>query len=167
LVAVAAQAAVIYKWTDAQGVVHYSDQPQPGAERIVTSSPQTYSGARSGGSSNAGKANGPAANGPTQVSVVSPSAEQTFFGDEPITARAAVTPALKDSQTISWTLNGSPVSVPAGSAMSVTLQSLDRGTYSIAATLSDSDTGETINSAAVTFYVRQPSALSPQHKASH
>jgi hypothetical protein len=29
--AFAAQAAVIYKWTDANGVVHYSDQPVPGS----------------------------------------------------------------------------------------------------------------------------------------
>ena len=36
LTAVAAQSAVIYKWTDANGVVHYSDQPVPGAEKIIT-----------------------------------------------------------------------------------------------------------------------------------
>src|SRR3981189_1798206 len=36
--ACAADAAVIYKWTDADGVVHYSDQSVPGAEKIVTSS---------------------------------------------------------------------------------------------------------------------------------
>jgi len=28
----AAHALVVYKWTDAQGVVHFSDQPVPGAE---------------------------------------------------------------------------------------------------------------------------------------
>src|SRR5258708_20067196 len=36
--ACAAHAAVIYKWTDADGVVHYSDQSVPGSEKIVTSS---------------------------------------------------------------------------------------------------------------------------------
>ena len=30
---------MIYKWIDADGVVHFSDQPVPGAEKIVTSSP--------------------------------------------------------------------------------------------------------------------------------
>ncbi|MGP0088234.1 MAG: DUF4124 domain-containing protein, partial [Steroidobacteraceae bacterium] len=35
--AVVAQAAVVYKWTDADGVVHFSDQPEPGAEKIYTS----------------------------------------------------------------------------------------------------------------------------------
>ena len=35
---VATHAAVVYKWVDADGVVHLSDQPVPGAERIVTES---------------------------------------------------------------------------------------------------------------------------------
>src|ERR1700760_4451974 len=36
-----AMAATVYKWTDANGTVHFSDQPQPGAERIVTKEPNT------------------------------------------------------------------------------------------------------------------------------
>jgi hypothetical protein len=32
----AVQAAVVYRWVDADGVVHFSDQPVPGAEKIVT-----------------------------------------------------------------------------------------------------------------------------------
>ena len=31
-----AVAAVVYKWIDADGVVHFSDQPVPGAEKIMT-----------------------------------------------------------------------------------------------------------------------------------
>ncbi len=30
----AVHAAIVYKWTDADGVVHFSDQPVPGAEKI-------------------------------------------------------------------------------------------------------------------------------------
>ena len=41
LAAFAAQAAVIYKWTDADGVVHFSDQPVPGAEKIYTGASNT------------------------------------------------------------------------------------------------------------------------------
>ena len=36
IAACAAPAAVIYKWTDADGVVHYSDQAVPGAEKITS-----------------------------------------------------------------------------------------------------------------------------------
>lgn len=40
-------AADVWRWTDAQGVVHYSDQPVPGAVRIK----QTSTARNSGGSS--------------------------------------------------------------------------------------------------------------------
>ena len=33
----AAQGRVVYKWIDAEGVVHFSDQPVPGAEKVFTS----------------------------------------------------------------------------------------------------------------------------------
>ena len=36
IAAFAVQAAVVYKWTDSDGVVHYSDQAVPGAEKITT-----------------------------------------------------------------------------------------------------------------------------------
>ena len=37
-----AYATTMYRWVDAQGVVHYSDQPQPGAQSIQMQSAQTY-----------------------------------------------------------------------------------------------------------------------------
>jgi hypothetical protein len=44
------------------------------------------------------------------------------------------------------------------------LQSLDRGTYSIAATISDQQTGESQSTDSVSFFVRQPSSLAPLHQ---
>src|SRR5579863_7149001 len=40
----AVMSAVTYRWVDAQGVVHYSDTPHPGAEVIQLSGAQTYHG---------------------------------------------------------------------------------------------------------------------------
>jgi hypothetical protein len=37
LVALVAQAGDIFRWKDANGIVHYADQPVPGAERISSS----------------------------------------------------------------------------------------------------------------------------------
>src|SRR6202158_6513900 len=37
-----AQTTTTYRWVDAQGVVHYSDTPQPGAQVIQVPSAQTY-----------------------------------------------------------------------------------------------------------------------------
>jgi hypothetical protein len=164
--ACAAQAAVIYKWTDADGVVHYSDQAVPGAEKIVTSS-----GASNGIGGGTHAPSGATANkkAPSRLeyaafAIESPAKEQVFFGDEIIPVRLKLEPELQPNQTISWYLNGAPVTDQPPTARSFTLQSLSRGTYQISATMTDTVTGETQSSEGVTFYVRQPSELAPQHR---
>jgi hypothetical protein len=166
-----ADAAVVYKWTDGDGVVHYSDQPVPGAEKIVTSS-SSSNGIAVG--SARGSPRGPpiAASGNKAASrleyaafaIESPAKEQVFFGDEIVPVRLRLDPDLKANQTIGWYLNGSPLTDQAPTSRAFTLQSLSRGTYQISATLTDTVTGETQNSEGVTFFVRQPSELSPQHR---
>jgi hypothetical protein len=164
----ALHAAVIYKWKDADGVVHYSDQAVPGAEKIQTSGgTSTYSGAASvrglaGAGQTARKTTAP----PTpisQLTVSSPAPEQSFFGDEPIPVSLQISPPLSDSQSVTWMLNGAALSDQPPTATHLTLQSLPRGTYSISATVTDVSTGGAQTSNSVTFYVRQPSELSPQH----
>jgi Domain of unknown function (DUF4124) len=164
LVAFGASAAVVYKWVDADGVVHYSDQPVPGAEKIYTSS-----AAKSGtvvplpGANQAAKKPGKAT-GFTQLEITSPAADQTFFGDEVVGVNLALTPALGPGQIITWHLNGKQLTDQAPDATSFVLPRLDRGAYAIAATVTDQTTGESQSTPSVSFFVRQPSALSPQHK---
>ena len=165
LAASAVSATVVYKWTDSDGVVHFSDTAVPGAEKIVTSS----------GSSNGIGGSTPGPNRSPQdktaarpfdsitLSIESPTPEQVFFGDDAVSVRLRAEPALKPGQTVSWQLNGSPVQADAD-AVSFTLPHLDRGTYSIGATVTDGETGQTQSVPSVTFYVRQPSELGPQHK---
>jgi hypothetical protein len=164
LTAFTAQSAVVYKWTDADGVVHYSDQPVPGAEKIVIagqSSLGTSAGPK-GGPPPPAKKPLPAL-GYSQFSIASPTPEQTFFGDEPIPVHLNLAPELKEGQTIAWHLSGQDLSDDTN-ATSFTLPHLDRGTYAISATLSDPATGSSQSTESVTFYVHQPSVLSPQHK---
>jgi membrane carboxypeptidase/penicillin-binding protein PbpC len=164
--ACAANAAVIYKWTDADGLVHYSDQAVPGAEKIVTSSSSSNGiavGAARGPTVAAGK-KAPSRLDYATFAIESPAKEQVFFGDEIIPVRLRLDPELKANQTIGWYLNGSPLTDQTPTSRSFTLQSLSRGTYQISATLTDTVTGETQNSEGVTFFVRQPSELSPQHR---
>jgi hypothetical protein len=167
LSAFAVQAAVVYKWTDSDGVVHYSDQPVPGAQKITTD----------GGSAAAAASTAtnpqqpqdpkpePAGLGYTESTITSPTPEQTFFGDEAVSVRLTLEPGLKPNHTITWHLNGRELDDQPPTATQFTLPHLDRGTYAIAATVKDQETGESESTASVTFYVRQPSALSPQHKS--
>jgi hypothetical protein len=165
LAAFGASATVVYKWVDADGVVHYSDQAVPGAEKIYTSS-----AAKSGtvvplpGANQAAKKPSGKAAGFTQFAITSPAADQTFFGDEVVGVNLALAPALSPGQTITWHLNGKQLTDQPPDATSFVLPRLDRGAYAIAATVLDQATGESQSTPSVTFYVRQPSGLSPQHK---
>ncbi len=165
LAAFAAQAAVIYKWTDADGVVHFSDQPVPGAEKISTGATNT---AISGSPGNAeASAEGQEKAGAldyAEFSITSPTPGQTFFGDETISANLGLTPSLKGGQTVTWHLGGAEIGDQGPTATAITLPHLDRGTYTIDATVTDRATGQSRSSDSVTFYVRQPSELSPQHQ---
>jgi hypothetical protein len=165
LTALSVQAAVIYKWVDADGVVHYSDQASPGAEKIVTatSSPSAATGPHN--------STGPIAQAPQQSAqkglnyseffISAPLPNQTFFGADVVAVHLTLTPSLRPNQAIAWHLNGKQLDFPPDS-VSFALPSLDRGTYALTATITDQQTGEAQSSNSVTFYVRQPSTLSPQ-----
>lgn len=157
------QAAVIYKWVDADGVVHYSDQSSPGAEKIVTSAPNTVaSGARNASTPSAAPQR-PAQSGLNYVefSITSPAPDQTFFGEDVVPVHLNLNPALRPNQIITWHLNGKQLDFPPN-AISFALPRLDRGTYALAATITDQQTSESETSNSVTFFVRQPSSLAPQ-----
>ena len=170
LAACAAGAAVVYKWVDAEGVTHYSDQAVPGAEKIYTSS-SARSGtvvplAAAANQANQASKKPPAAGALefTQFAITSPAADQTFFGDEMVGVHLALAPGLKPNQIITWHLNGRQLDDLGPAATQFSLPHLDRGTYAIAATVTDPATGESTSTDSVTFYVRQPSSLSPQHQ---
>lgn len=163
------RAATVYKWIDADGVVHFSDQPADGAEKITTSSGSTR-GILTGPAPGATAQDKPKTTSfaDTQVTIVSPAHEQTFSGAEAVTATLSVEPAPKSAHqfSITWTLNGSPVGEGAD-AISFTLPealTASRGSYTLGATVTDPVSGESKSAAPVTFSVLRPSLLSPQHK---
>jgi hypothetical protein len=166
LTAFAGQAAVIYKWVDADGIIHYSDQASPGAEKIYTSAPNIASSPRPqptvGGQLAPPK---PITGGLnyTDFSITAPLNNQTFFGDDVISVHLSLAPAVRPNHAITWHLNGKQLEFPPD-AVSFVLPHLDRGTYALAASITDQQSSESQSSNTVTFFVRQPSALSPQHK---
>jgi hypothetical protein len=161
-VAAAVDAAVVYKWTDADGVVHYSDQPEPGAEQITTA---PGSGNGIGNQSAPAPAVAPKTAASVAhfavFSIASPAKEQVFFNEEAVPVRLSVDPTVPAAQDIVWTLNGAPLTDQGPKAVAFSLSGLDRGTYVLAASITDSATGATAATDSVTFYVRQSSALAP------
>jgi hypothetical protein len=165
LVALAAQSAVVYKWTDANGVVHYSDQSVPGAERIVIAG-SSINSAASLPPANAGPQPPRAAAAATTaaaITISSPHPEQTFSNDEPINVSLSQQ-LLGPSLLVSWHLNGRELDDQGPGTTAFTLPNPGRGTFAIAATITNQATGEVQTTPSVTFYVHEPSLLSPQHR---
>jgi hypothetical protein len=162
LFAFSVQAAVIYRWVDANGVVHYSDQASPGAEKIVTSSSSagTVTGARAGPSPQAPQQAQKGLNY-SEFTISAPVPDQSFFGDDVVAVHLALEPSLRPNQAITWHLNGTQLDTPPNE-ISFALPRLDRGTYVLMASITDQQTGESQSSNSVTFFVRQPSTLAPQ-----
>jgi hypothetical protein len=165
------QAAVVYKWTDPDGVVHYSDQPVPGAEKIFTSASSGAGGTASASASRSGasgaataKKNAAPGLAYSLFSITSPTPDQSFFGDDVISVHLALDPDLRPGHTITWHLNGQQLDDVGPIPTQFSLPRLDRGTYVIAATITDRQTGESSSTDSVSFFVRQPSALSPLHQ---
>jgi hypothetical protein len=163
----AVQAAIIYKWTDSDGVVHFSDQPVPGAEKFVTTGAARIGTVTMGSSAAAAGAKPKPTSTATSlsVSIDSPGNEQTITGNQPVKVHLAVTPDLKPGQAITWYLNGGPLTEPPD-ATQFTLEDLARGTYTLAATVVDQASGESKSAEPVTFYVMRTTLLSPQRKGS-
>jgi hypothetical protein len=161
LIAFSVQAAVIYRWVDADGVVHYSDQASPGAEKIVTSTSLagTVAGPRTSSSSQMPQQ--AAQKGYAEFTITAPLPDQSYFAEDVIAVHLTLTPSLRPNQAITWQLNGKQLDSPPD-AVSFALPRLDRGTYVLTASITDQQTGESQSSTGVTFYVRQPSSLAPQ-----
>jgi len=157
-------AAATYKWVDKDGSVHYSDQPQPGAEVIhVDTTPP--------GSVVTPAARAPAAAAPAgkpftyaSCAVSSPSQDQVFFNTRSVNVSLNVMPALQPDHTIVVKVNGGKVAWPAGST-SYLLQDLSRGSFSVNAQVLNEKGVAVCNGPSVTFHIRQPSMLTPGAKA--
>jgi len=98
LIAFSVQAAVIYRWVDADGVVHYSDQASPGAEKIVTatSSSGSVAGPRPSTGSTPQMPQQAAQKGLnySEFSISSPVADQSFFAEDVVAVHLTLSPSL-------------------------------------------------------------------------
>jgi len=163
LIAFSVQAAVIYRWVDADGVVHYSDQASPGAEKIVTSTSLagTVTGARTSTGPQMPQQAAQKGLNYSDFTINAPVPDQSFFGEDVVAVHLTLSPSLRPNQAITWHLNGKQLDTPPDE-VSFTLPRLDRGAYVLTATITDQQTSESQNSNSVTFYVRQPTTLAPQ-----
>jgi hypothetical protein len=158
LLAAAGAFAEAYTWTDDEGVVHYSDRPEPGATLIDLGEsnrsrprPTTTQTAANNESAD-DQAPAP---GYSTIEVASPSAEETLWNIEAtLNVTLALTPALKPGHRVRVYFDGSPQMV---SGTSFQLTEVYRGVHNLQAEVIDETGKLLIRSRPSRFYVQQNS----------
>jgi hypothetical protein len=146
----------VYKWVDAQGIVHYSDQPHPNAEKLEVRGAQTFS-ALPAPSSSAPAQTQPSGPAYDSCAISQPADQQMLMNVYSTTAVVQVSPQLRPGDQIHLFVDGKQMH---GSSTSFTFP-VFRGQHSVQAVIEDS-TGQIVcETASVTFFVHQPSIQNP------
>jgi hypothetical protein len=146
----------MYKWTDKDGTVHFSDQPAPGAEKIKVQNVSTV-------------ASPPVKDtlAPTQpvdfsgyksFKIASPANGAAFYDNTgTVTVSLALDPALRVDlgHTVKVSVDGKS---QGGAASSFTFSGIDRGAHSITAVVLDKDQ-KPLKSASSAFTLHKNSIL--------
>jgi hypothetical protein len=154
----------LWTWRDANGVVHFSDTPGPGAKRVdlvVTGPP---SGSATAPATAGTVAQPPAAPGTTYnlLEIWQPENGASFFdADSTVNVRIRTEPAVAEGDSLRLYLDGMRLE-GANNTLEYTLENLDRGTHSITATIRDSKGVEKIRSQPVVFYMKQNTIIAPR-----
>jgi hypothetical protein len=167
LVCSLAVAATVYKWVDEKGVVHYSDQPHPNAQKVNVQAPQTYKETLAA----PGAAPAPAAAAPPApyqgCAIAQPADDQTFANVDALTVIVRTDPALRPGDRIFLTLDGQPLNGGAATGNQFTLSPVDRGTHTLQAVVRNSEGGLMCQTPGVTYNVHQASVLNPANPLHH
>jgi hypothetical protein len=157
-------ATTTYRWVDAQGVVHYSDTPQPGAQKLEIAPAQTFQFTANPGASSAA-ANDTSPGQYTACLITQPQPQQSFYAPESVPVTVQLAPGRRSGDLVQVTYDGTPVSATDDSGTNFQIDMPDRGQHTVTATVMDS-TGRTVcTSEPVIFYVQRPSLDSPHSPA--
>ena len=155
LVAVTAIADT-WTWTDDEGVVHYSDRPHPGAERITIDEPNTSqspSQRRNTAEPDAASEEAPRSVAYASFEVASPRAEETLWNiGGVLNVSLALSPPLQPGHQVRVYFDGTPQMV---SGTSFQLQEVWRGEHNLQAEVVDATGKLMIRSKPIRFYVQQ------------
>jgi hypothetical protein len=152
-------ATTVYKWVDDKGVVHYSDQPHPDAQKLDVQSAQTFksTGVRPTPSSVSSSNAQPT--GPYRTCTISrPENDEVFLNTDTVSAQVRLDPSLRSGDRLTFSMDGK--TVQNGGSTNATLK-VERGSHSLAVTVTDGGGNVVCSTPNVTFHVRQPSKLAP------
>lgn len=151
----------VYRWVDAQGIVHYSDQPHPNAQKLEVRGAQTFSALPVTQPSATPPPATMQANGPVyeNCAISQPADQQTLTNVYETTAVVQSSPGLRPGDDVRLFVDGKQI---AGAGNSFTFP-VERGQHSVQAVIEDG-TGQIVcETSTVTFFVHQPSVKNPHN----
>jgi hypothetical protein len=163
LVAAPAVATEVYRWVDADGQTHYSDQWRPGAEKVRIEAAPGYSATQPqpAGAGGAGREQAAAASPYETLEIASPAQEEVLWNIEgQLRVSVRVTPALRPGHDIRLYLDGQQQEMPAGST-ELQLKDVFRGVHTLKAEVVNESGTVLVASPTTTFAVRQTSIVNP------
>jgi hypothetical protein len=160
LVGGAAAAGTVYKWVDENGVVHYSDQPHPDAQKVKVPDAQTYKALPVGG---ANGAPAPASVPYQGCAVVQPASDANLANIESVTVVVQTDPPLRPGDQVFVTFDGQPLNGRSATGPTYTISPVERGAHTLQAVVRDSTGAVLCQTPGVTFNVQQNSVLNPNN----
>jgi len=166
LAALPAAAKDVYRWVDPDGQPHYSDQWQPGAEKVRISESAVFSTPKPAVKTQEGGGKPPAqpaasAAPYTALEIASPAQEEVLWNIEgQLRVSIRVSPGLQPGHSLRLYLDGEAQDLAAGSTQTQ-LSGVYRGAHTLKAAVVDEAGKVLIDSKATTFMVRQTSLANP------
>ena len=159
-----ASSAPAWTWVDANGQVHFSDRPVPGARQIELAAAQGFgmpvaapSGTRPDA---AGQAPGPY----QSIEVVSPTEQETLYNiGATLNVIVQFRPALLPGHRFDLALDGQRRNLNTTNP-SLTLANVFRGSHSLQVVVIDAAGTEVMRSPPRTFFVQQTSIQNPNNR---
>lgn len=159
--------AQAYTWTDEDGIVHYSDRPEPGAKLVDLPKSRTGSTRRapatSSRSSTEAAQDSAAPEQPFRyqsLEVIAPAPEETLWNIEGIlNVSLALNPPLRPGHQVRVYFDGDARLVP---GTNFRLEEVYRGVHNIQAEILDETGAMQIRSLPNRFYVQQTSIVRPR-----
>ena len=147
--------AAIYKWTDANGVVHFSDKAHPDAEKIKLPETQSFPSPTSETPSL------PAEPAPQEeqsytVTIVQPESDATIRNNQgylPVIVQ--VEPELKSEDKLQMIFDSAPLGTPQVSTV-FALREIKRGTHTLAVQVVNAAGDVLTTSPPITIYMHRP-----------
>jgi hypothetical protein len=162
--AMPALAKDVYKWTNEEGVVIYSETYREGAERMHVSGDKSSprSGTEAADEFQEEAVEGAVGDSDyTKLEIVQPENEATVRNNEgTVTVGLVISPTLAEGDSIKIVVDGSELENDLKSAQ-FSLNNLNRGTHSLVVRVVDKDGNVQITSNSVNFHLRKASVITP------